>query len=310
MATRASTIPACLLALGLMACALAVPAGAEEAEAEAPPWGAAFQQRLDAVTSPAREEDVQGLLEAPEARHPEGGRAAAGALWHASGYAAAEGLTALLTHADAAVRQAALRGLLALDLRVARLDAVRACLKDRDADVRQAAFDALARLGDGTDVEAMLDLLDTGTPTQRSQAHRVLVGLTRNPQPPQAGRWSAWWEREVPRLRTRLNEALALLDAEVEGADEAPTPEQVEAAWVAVERHGWLEAAALEARARAWLGHGMPEVRRQGHRVVLLRRLGHLHEEVRRALRKDQRSPAAEDARRAAEVLGVVEQDA
>src|SRR5262245_21503475 len=80
---------------------------------------------LDAVGSPAREEAVRDLLAEPEVWTKAGGQAAAGALWHAGGHAAAQGLCRLLKHTDPAVLRAALDGLAAVDVRVAGVSAVR-----------------------------------------------------------------------------------------------------------------------------------------------------------------------------------------
>src|SRR6185369_13040136 len=139
---------ACALAIAPRAAAQSASAGAV-APAEAP---ASFEELMERIGEPPRPDVVHALVRHSRVDDPATAGTLVSELVGRGGHAVALELSVLARHRDGAVRFAALRGISEVALR--RADAVgwvRVALRGREADVRTAAHDALARIGDATD---------------------------------------------------------------------------------------------------------------------------------------------------------------
>jgi hypothetical protein len=274
-----------------------------ESEARAAVEPGSLEALLAAVPSPASKDAVLELLERPELVVGEQALRIAGAFWHAGGPHAADGLRTLAAHAEASVREAALRGLAVLGLRGepgSRGEAaVRRALQDREPLVRRAAYEAVGRIGGPDDVPLLVQGLASQEPDVRSHALRALRTLTGERLTTEPTRWTYWWEHSREPLEAQVALALGALEA---GAEELESTY----AWSIVERRAWIARPLAEQTAGRWLGAWDPEQRRDGYRLAALLRYAPLAEEVQSAARQDAAGVAAEACALAQRALGLV----
>jgi len=287
---------------GLLGQPLCLQAESEVQHAAEPEPGS-LEALVAAVPSPASEVSVRKLLERPEIAVGEHALRAAGAFWHAGGPHAAEGLRALVSHAEASVREAALRGLSVLGLRGelgSRGEAaVRRALQDREPLVRRAAYEAVGRIGGPDDVALLVRGLESEEPDVRSHALRALRTLTGERLTTEPVRWVYWWEHSREALEAQAALALGALEA---GSDEL----QAIYAWSIIERRAWLARPLADQTAARWLGAWDPEQRRDGYRLAAVLRYAPLAEDIRRAAPQDATGVAAEACAAAQRALGLV----
>src|SRR5262245_43854016 len=160
-----------------------------------PPLAAAQADPLFAdLGDPPRLETVRRLARAAVS-DPEQARLLAAALAARGGHAAAQGLYDLARDSDERVRSAALEGLAEVALRRGDgIDSVRAAMLASNADVRAAAFCAIAHVGDASDVPALLEALSSDDERTRAAADRALSTLTGISFSSEgAERWREWW---------------------------------------------------------------------------------------------------------------------
>ncbi|MDI7276423.1 MAG: HEAT repeat domain-containing protein, partial [Anaerolineae bacterium] len=95
---------------------------------------------------------------------------------------------------------------------------LRADLTHPDPRPRRASIEALAALGDGDSVPALVALLEDGDTSVSEAAYNALVLLTKQDFALNAGKWSTWWEAN--RTRPRV---LWLIDGLVHGTPQIRT---------------------------------------------------------------------------------------
>lgn len=280
------------------------PAGADVSESISVPTP--LEALLARVVAPAPADVVADLLALPEAGEAEPALRIVGALWHAGGPHAADALRDFVTHEDAQVREAALRGVAVIGLRgtaASRREVhLRRALSDEDPRVQRAAYEALARVGGPDDIALLVEGLGSPKGNVRSLALRALRGLTGERLTPDPTRWAYWWEHSRAKLEEQAVAALASIEA---GADEL----EAASAWSLLERRGWAALAACEDAAKRWLSAWDPEARGNGYRLTAALRLGSLAKTVASAARRDGSGPAAEMRLEAQRALGLVASD-
>jgi HEAT repeat protein len=200
------------------------------------------------------------------------------ALARAGGFEAADALRPFLEHRSACVRIAAAQAIGTIGVRVrATVAELRDLTTAREADVRQAAHDALGRVGDARDVPALLARLGSEETEVRATALRSLRSITGIRLVGSAPRWERWWRLSSDALPRRLNEAIAAVTV---GACE-----DVAAARETVVRYAWADMDAVEDATRGWLQSSDVRLRAEGARVTTALRLGGLADDVRSVLR-------------------------
>lgn len=205
---RAAVFFTCLL-LAASAGVASEPRGFDARTIEKRVGRPAVPTRAHAVVEEARRAGPEALVET------------ARALSRCGGLGAADALLPLLRYDDRRVRAAALRGLGRVGLRrPAYARAVRRIVTwSRDEDL-QAGVRVLGRLGDGSDIEALISMLEHEQEGVAVAAHASLMELTGAKLPRNKVRWS-YWQRTVGTERTRaVRTALQALEA-----DRTPTDE-------------------------------------------------------------------------------------
>src|SRR5262245_44828642 len=179
------------------------------------------------------------------------------------GAACGQGLLRLVRHGDAGVRALALRGVARLRIRFADgIDDVRKCLRDPEADVRAAAFDAMGALADASDVAGLVEGITSDCPIEKCGAYRALLALTGLRIAPEQRRWRDWWATAEKELPPRVASALA--DLLAEDADEAARAD----ARVLLARYAWADLAKVRDAARECLRSRDVRLRTEGYRVA------------------------------------------
>ena len=287
---------ACALAIAPCAAAQSASAGAVE-PAEAP---ASFEELMARIGEPPRPDAVHALVRHSRVADPATASTLVSELVGRGGHAVALELSVLARHRDSAVRFAALRGISEVALR--RADAVgwvRVALRDREADVRTAAHEALARIGDATDVPGFLEDLVSDDERTQGAARQALTTLTGLAMPTDGPvRWSDWWKEAQATLPERLDETIRRIDLGGAAAD-------VRDARRLLARCAWFDVGKVEETTRAWLRALDARHRIEGYRAAATCRLGDLADDVRRAARDEVESEPALVAALSAKVLGV-----
>ncbi len=251
------------------------------------------------LTSPADPAVVDRLVTDPRCAPPATALRLVTALRAAGGYAASDGLVALLARDDEEVKVAALEALAALGLRAEKTAiAVRRAAGSSAPLVRRTAVEALGRIGDGRDVQRLLEGLAGDDADLRSACLRALRTLSGMRMPPSPVRWAQWWSKAEPRARTDFEWAAQEMVVAVEADGD------LETFAAAVARSGWVDLQATRQTAIAWMRSTQSALRVQGFRLVATLRLADLADDVRMGVRfgLDEAAWAAVDAARA---LGV-----
>lgn len=242
------------------------------------PRAAAQAEALSAELGDPPDFDVVRRLVRTVDDDPPTARAFAARLAGRGGYAAAQGLYELVRHRDREVRSAALQGVADVGLRrVDGVDFVRKALLDKDADVRANAYVALGRVGDASDLPALLEALASDDERTRAAADRALSTLTAIAFPGEdPARWPDWWREGRVLLPGRLNSALH--EIELGGG-----PVGLRDARQFVSQKAWFDVPRVEEAARGWLRSVDARRRAEGYRIAARCRLGDLADDVRRA---------------------------
>jgi hypothetical protein len=209
-------------------------------------------------------------------------------------------LCVLARREDPSVRIAALRGIKAVALRCAdAADSVRAALVDSDADVREAGYEALTRVGDASDVPALLEGLDATDARTRGAVRAAMTALTGLTLPcDDASHWTDWWNGAGIVLPGRLDAAIRRLDR---GSDAAGLRE----ARRFLAQNTWFDVDKVAKAAKGWLYALDTRHRIEGYRVAATCRLGDLAEDVARAARDEVDPDVITVAACSANALGV-----
>jgi HEAT repeat protein len=264
-----------------MRTALLLLLGIASASASAPCASAQADALLAELGDPPRLETVRRLVRTV-GLDPEQERAFAEGLAIRGGHAAAQGLYDLAGESDPCVRIAALDGIAEVALRRAEgIESVRTALLASDADVRAAAFCAIARVGDASDVQSLLDALSSDDERTRAAADRALTtltGISFSSDGPEG--WRAWWRESRVILPRRLAAAVYRIDRGGERAD-------LRDARLCLAQLAWFDVSGVQERARGWL-HSIDARRRaEGYRAAAQCRLGDLADDVRGSAREE-----------------------
>jgi hypothetical protein len=275
-------------------------ASAAVAQEEAPAADGAWDALVAGTGDPPRLELVSALVRDPRLADPAAARAVAEALTPRGGYAAAQGLLHLVRHRDAAVRFSALRGLTEVGLR--RSDGmiwVRRSLRDSDALVRTAAFGAIGKIGDASDLPLLLEALASDDDRTRRAAGNALATLTgMSFGADEVVRWTEWWKQAKGWIPVQLERALNRLELGGEKSD-------LHDARMAVAQYAWFDVDRVQKAVAGWMRTMDARHRIEGYRALHSCRLGDLADDLRRAI-VDEDDPAASAlALRAARRLGV-----
>jgi HEAT repeat protein len=286
---------------GLVASVAAAPRGLAQVDDAAPRAGeSAYEALLDRLGEPPRADVVNLLVHDARVADPATALALAVELAQRPGYAVEPGLLVLARHGDVAVRAAALRGVAEVALRSE--DAaigVRAAIRDGNADVRTAAFQALGRIGDASDLPLLLDALGSDDERTRSAALRAITTLTGiNPSFTDATRWSEWWTQACAALPQRLAAAIRTIDAGGEKAD-------LRDARAFLSQYAWVDVERVKDAVSVWVRAVDPRHRSEGYRAAARCRLGDLAEEIGRAARDEVDPDVTATAWRSAKLLGI-----
>lgn len=266
------------------------------------PLAAQMAPLLAAVEGKAREADVRALMRHPGMREPRFALAAALRLAHAGGPHAARALRTLAASADPGVRRVALAGIGQAGLRMRGTSSddrelVRA-LRGDDVELQRLAVEALGRVGQAEDVEALVAAMESESGPVSLAAEQALARLTGVNQGGTAGRWASWWQRNHEALARAVALALDALEDEArvvpeseEGAQALVAQEQQ--SWALVERDAWLLLPEVVNRARGWMTQGEVAARVRGYRLAAVLRSVDLALELERAQRSGESDPAA-----------------
>jgi hypothetical protein len=182
-------------------------------------------------------------------------------------------------------------------------DAVRRACGDDDPAVREAAYAALAVVGDGGDVPALVESLRAGGQGDARATYDALTGISGVHFAYREVLWRNWWRETKANFPTRLKAALDTV--ETGGA-----PGDVADARGVIRRTAWIDLKLVSARVERWLVSGRPELRADGYRLCAELRLGDLADDVRIAQRCEY-DPALQPAAAAcAKRLGVAMESA
>src|SRR5262245_32409157 len=130
------------------------------------------------------------------------------------GFVAEQELLSLARRPDSATRLTALRGIKAIALCCTQgLDGVHDALNDPDADVRIAAYEALAWVGSASDLPALIEGLASGDERTRRAAGHALEVLTAVELPSSERTcWIEWWNEASATLPAELDATLRRLE--------------------------------------------------------------------------------------------------
>jgi hypothetical protein len=277
-----------LLLLGLASASCWTPRAAAQADALVAELG-----------DPPDFDAVRRLVRAAD-EDPQTACALAARLAARGGHAAAQGLFDLVRHRDPGVRIAALQGVAEVALRRADgIDSVRKALLDSNADVRANAYVAIGRVGNASDLPALIEALASDDERTRAAADRALstlTGISLSSDDP--GGWSDWWRESRVILPGRLTSAIHEL--ELGGG-----PVGLRDARQLLAQQGWFDVARVEEAARGWLRSVDARRRAEGYRMAARCRLGDLADDVRRAAHDEFEPDLIFLALCSAKVLGV-----
>jgi HEAT repeat protein len=252
------------------------------------------------IGDPPRFEPVSALVRDPRLADAATARAVAESLAPKGGYAVAQGLLYLVRHRDASVRFAALRGLSEVGLR--RSDGViwvRKAMRDSDALVKAAAFDAIGHLGDASDLPALLEALSSDDERTRAASGRALATLTGMTFPADdVARWNEWWKAAKGWIPVQLDRAIGKLELGGEKQD-------VRDARSVLAQYVWYDVEKVRGVIGGWMRNMDVRRRIEGYRALHSCRLGDLADDLRRAATDEDDPTAIALALRAARRLGV-----
>jgi hypothetical protein len=299
--------------LAVVAASLALPArhgAAEEIDAGAAPVTVRrdaaeeraireFDAALEKLPAQPETETVSALVRAVPRRDADRARLLATALGSRGGSACARGLRQLLAYDDTGVRQAALQAIAQNGLRVAdSADLVRAARRDDDPAVRDAAYAALAVVGDATDVPSLVETLRGGDPDAVRGAYDALTGISGVHLAYREFLWRHWWKETKATFPARLKAALDVLET-------GTAPGDREDARTVIRRIAWIDVRQVGDRLSQWLNSGRPELRADAFRLCADLRLGDLADDVRFAQRAEYAESVQPVALECARRLGV-----
>jgi len=244
--------------------------------ASASPSGSAdLESLVDRLGNPARQEVVTDLVSDEASLQSAAGLPLVAALRQSGGPHAAAGLARLVRQAEVAVQRRALRALGELGLRTAAVQRdVRRASRAYDAGVRVEALRALGRVGDGSDVPALLEALWAEDGPTRGAALAALGELSGLALPAARQRLDLWW-------RALRAQDLPLVKSSVEEIELAVAEERdYAAARDALERTAWLDPETIHQTVAAWLERGNARLVREGLRLVARLRLADFAERV------------------------------
>jgi hypothetical protein len=279
---------AAVVLLAAIAAVLASSAPRTVADDAAEPHGAAgdaaegraakeFEAELQRLAAVPDAESVAELVRAVPRGDPRFARRLTAELRARGGYACARGLRALVAWEDARVRETALRAIAQNGLRVAEsMEAVRAARRDDDPAVRDAAYAALAVVGDGTDVPSLIDSLRDNDPDGLRGAFDALTGISNVHFAYRDYLWRHWWKESQATFPARLKAALDAVESRGRLGN-------VDDARGVIRRTAWIDLPQVSARLVRWLGAGGPELRTDAFRFCTDLRLGDLADTVRAA---------------------------
>lgn len=287
-----------LVGVGIVVALAAAPGAV--AQSAGPGASATGDSLVAGIGDPPRLEFVSAVVRDPKLSDPAAARAVAEALTARGGFAVAQGLLHLVRHRDAAVRFAALRGLAEVGLR--RSDGmiwVRKALRDSDGLVRTAAFGAIGRIGDASDLPLLLEALASDDERARAAAGNALVTLTgMSFSVEEVARWNDWWKASKGWIPVQLDRAIAKLELGGERAD-------VRDARAILAKYAWYDVEKVQGRVAGWLRTMDARHRMEGYRALHACRLGDLAEDLRRAAADEDDPAALAFALRAARRFGV-----
>lgn len=293
------------LTLGLL-CTLLVGSALSAAPAAAEELSLAPATTGFDLGTPARQTAVDEALTSIGSE-PERALALVKALAKSRGVEAARGLATLAEHRDAAVRTEALLAMARVGLRgEAMAEVVHERLVDGFGTKRErwAAVVALGAVGDGRDVQTLLDL---ASPDQedgeiRTAAFRALAAITRTRLPYVHARWAYWWKKQNEKAEDRVLRAIEGLQR-APGAASAPTHEAILATY------GWIMPDTVQAALKRWLTGRPRGLEAVACRLTAYHRFADLAPQVRRVTRgRLVEEEILKAARNAARRLGVAQE--
>ena len=252
------------------------------------------------IGDPPRFEPVSALVRDPRLADAATARAVAESLAPKGGYAVAQGLLFLVRHRDAAVRFAALHGL--ADVALRRSDGmiwVRKSMRDSDALVKAGAFEAIGRIGDASDLPALIEALSSDDESTRLASGRALTALTgMNFAPDEVARWNEWWKVAKGWIPVQIDRAIGKLEL---GGDK----QDLRDARNVLAQYVWYDVEKVRGVVAGWVRNMDVRHRIEGYRAIHACRLGDLADDLRRAATDEDDPTAIALALRAARRLGV-----
>jgi hypothetical protein len=206
-------------------------APARAVESRVPTEARALAQFLG---SPARPDRAWRAWEHVRSREVELAVRLADALGIAGGHGALGPLGELLRDRDPRVRLAATAAVGRVGLRSEDVaERLRDVLRWREDDELLGAVEALGRLGDGRDVEPLIDLMAAEDRRVGLAAYAALAQLSGRSIPPVPSRWSYWWRTARLRSQAQVRDAVTAIEEEPEGPfADLHVARLREAAWV------------------------------------------------------------------------------
>ena len=238
---------------------------------------------------------------------PERAQALVKALAKSRGVEAARGLVELVEHRDADVRAEALLAMARVGLRSEALaEVVHERLVDGFGTKRErwAAVVALGAVGDGRDVQTLLDL---ASPDQedgeiRTAAFRALAAITRTRLPYVHARWTYWWKKQNDKAEERVLRA-------IEGLQRAPGAAGASTHEAILATYGWIMPDTVMAALKRWLGGRPRGLEAAACRLTAYHRFADLAPQVTRVMRgRLVKEEILVAARKAARRLGVAQE--
>ncbi|MHC5010870.1 MAG: hypothetical protein ACYTG6_07975 [Planctomycetota bacterium] len=253
---------------------------------------------------PAAPEEARVAMREAVSAGPDALVALARALGVAGGRAAADTLSELLLHRDEGVRVAALQAATRVGLRSRRLrDRALLSLDMRSRAETRAALEALGALGDGRDMQRLLDAAAEGESADRRAAFRALRALTGAKAPYDVKRWQYLWRSMDERARAEVPRALDTIAAR---PGDAPAASHR----AVVRRLGWAVLPLVSRMMKEWLRDADPRLQRHACGIAADLRLADLAFEVEQAGRFATDHPSVvRAAREALVVLGMTPGD-
>src|SRR5262249_7530254 len=150
-------------------------------------------------------------------------------------------------------------------------------MRDTDALVKSAAFEAIGRIGDASDLPVLLEALSSDDERTRLAAGRALTALTgMNFPPDDVARWTEWWKVAKGWIPVKLDRAIGKLELGGEKQD-------VRDARGVLTQYVWYDVEKVRGVIAGWMRNMDVRRRIEGYRALHSCRLGDLADDLRRA---------------------------